>query len=66
MAHPATAPIPLAHRGEEVMTNLPDFRRTRGPAVRLVPVQDLNDVQWMLWAVLALQMMILLVGLFRA
>jgi hypothetical protein len=21
MAHPATAPIPLAHRGEEVMTN---------------------------------------------
>jgi hypothetical protein len=48
------------------MTNLPDFRRTRGPAVRLVPVQKLNDVQWMLWAVLALQMMILLVSLFRA
>jgi hypothetical protein len=66
MAHPATAPIPLAHRGEEVMTNLPDFRRSRKHSVRLVPVQDLNDVQWMLWAVLALQMMILLVGLFRA
>jgi hypothetical protein len=48
------------------MTNLPDFRRTRGPAARLVPVQDLNDVQWMLWAVLALQMMILLVSLFHA
>lgn len=47
------------------MPNLPDFRRTGGPAVRLVPVQDLNDVQWMLWAVLALQIMILLVGLFR-
>jgi hypothetical protein len=48
------------------MTNLPDFRRSRKHSVRLVPVQDLNDVQWMLWAVLALQMMILLVGLFRA
>lgn len=48
------------------MANLPDFRRTRGHSVRLVPVQNLNDVQYMLWAVLALQTMILLVSLFRA
>lgn len=48
------------------MPNLPDFRRSPNHSVRLVPVQDLNDVQWMLWAVLALQNMILLVSLFRA
>lgn len=47
------------------MTNLPDFCRSRRSGVRLVPVQDLHDVQWMLLAVLALQTMILLGVLFR-
>lgn len=47
------------------MPNLPDFRRTRKSGVRLIPMQDLHDVQWMLLAVLVLQTMILLAGLFR-
>ena len=60
MAHPAAAPIHFAHRGEEVMPNLPDFRRTRKHGVRLVPLADLHDTQLLLLAVLALQMVILL------
>jgi len=50
------------------MPNLPAFRRTRrtpGTGVRLVPLQDLNDVQWMLLSILALQLLILLGVLFR-
>jgi hypothetical protein len=47
------------------MANLPDFRRTRRSGVKLVPVQDLHDVQWMLLAVLALQLLILLRVVFR-
>jgi hypothetical protein len=44
------------------MTQLPDFRRTRprSGGVRLVPITDLRNLHATLWAVLIVQLIILI------